>query len=1399
MELKQIPAGIMTTDLAEIFQPENSTSFVLNGILEEGSGGKLRAEPSFDVVENFPNASTVIGHVLLPDNSVVLFVTNNDAYHALIRTRVSTLDPTRVQFEEIIEDSCLNFNTKYPIKAETRVLRGCENVVYWVDGINEDRYINIDRLEDFLDNGVLSCNAIKLNPDFRPADVVSVDIKDGGGPGIEVGSYQFCFAYEDAAGVLTDYFGFTNPVNIIYGSYDSIDALGDQNIIAGFAAEVGGKPKTNKTVELTLQNIDTKFSYVRVYCIRYTNGDLTPVVNYVGRIQISDPELKYLFTSYSGTEQITLGDVAVSKARYKSAKEIEQTQNRLLRANLISEYRDWAAFQRYANDVRVNYNIFYTPVDSVDVFSTDSRGYIPDEVYALGIKWLFEDGTESPVFHIPGREKNKTAAGLPISDANDPDTHSRLAPYPGEGWDSTVYNPMPVDANFIVTGERWQIYNTSFNGTREMAYYECAQQYPDIKDCDGVPIFPHTESSPGVYVMDQIRHHRMPDLHQTEGLYDSITNSYRQIGLDISNVAIPSGVVGWKILRAQRDEFNKTVLDSGIMYKSSYYEPSGGPVWGLPNFHFQRTRFHSGSPNPSGAGEAFWYPTASENGETLSLSGPGSPDTSKYYTSPYYCFHGVKSKFDKAFSGADHVKYEGTVSGAIEDFTIQSDDVGFGEGLTASNHEVQAYRCFHRTYARLPNSPVSTNGVITFEKTVQYGTSTNLPDGTTFPNHTAQEITVLGGSNLFTDNGVYTDSIAEANYVALKRLNFNCYSDFATLPYFDTSSRYHNQPNDSILGGDCFVGKLWFRQTTDAIRKQLIGVEYGYLRNLTGFFAYSDIPFNMRVEGEGINGNKVYKSNGDTLNFMWLEYSVYPDTYDQDKPKVMLSNYYSYNPDYGVNNSSRKYFMLPFSWKYCSDCGEKYPNRIIYSDIGRDETIVDGYVNYGSNNYVDIPSHTGEIKDIFVLANDVYVATPKSVFKIGTGTKQIVLTDETVQIGTGEFLSLPPEDVLYVESGYAGCNSRFASVKTPFGVFYADEMSGEVYHVSSGAKAISRRGMHRFFRDNLRIKFPTYVESAGGKYGYVDSVPDFRFVGLYMFYDPKHERVIIHKRDFEPRYPIIVTGSEVGKILYNQAAGRFFMDSINETFFDNKDHFINRSFTMSFSPKHDGWVSFHSYSPAYSFFDSEHMYITRPHNYDTFLLGSKQLFRQGTSGVCNFFEYKAPFIVEMVFKNPSNMYILDNIGWYTDAFSLYADGQRLDSNLTTFNKLTVYNSYQSTGTMTLQARTSAYQNVNPSFTLNNQFIVKTDREWNIGRLRDKVDSNNEKINSSDWTDIQSQFNNIGLQGYIDKVEKSTNIIAPNQYNAILLRDRWHKARFQYDGTVHLVLDIVSTSIKNSAR
>jgi hypothetical protein len=1399
MELTQVAASVMITDVAEIMQPDNAPTFVLNGIIEEGDGGKIKSEPGFSAIYTLPNGAQLIGHVLLDDNRFILFVTNNASYHAILLADSNS-------YEVLIQDACLDFSTKNPIRAEFKIINGCERVIYFVDGVNYDRSINIDKIDSYIVGGSLDCNAIKLQSDFTPFNAFITDVYDVGGVGVEVGSYQFIFRYEDINGNLTDFFGLTSEIPVIYGSYSDSNSGGAQNIEAGFLPEAGGKPTTTKSIKMDLAPIDTRFKTLLVYCIRYVNGDRVPVVNLVNRIPISSIVQSYTFTGYSGTETIDISEVAVQSIRYKSSKELSQVQGRLIRANLTGLERDWADYQRYANNVGVRFVVDEFELNSNPDYYVFDRTFLWDEVYALGIKWVFEDGTESPVFHIPGRRKDHYSDGTPIALTSDPNAyHSRLDITPGDAWDSVIVTN--TDANFIGgSAQRYDVYNTAiadgntpgvFN-SGELAFYECSfETYPDIRDCNGVPIFPHDDDGLGNYTMHNIRHHKMPDAalipHFSEvTVTTQPTYRGRKLGLQVLNVQQPLGTIGWKLVTAERNEFDKSVLDAGVIYNTGYYQTVNNDP-DHSRFYFQLPRFNGDCPNPSGSGAASWYPIGSESGDNIKTSGGKKPDTSKYYDSQYYVFHGPKTKFENSILNATHLKYEFILDGPSYDFTELATDGGYG----SSNYEVQAFKLFYEDTTFLAKSNNNTNSRITFERHVRFDGSIQLDNGIKFINKTQQECMLLKHDNPKILLDSHNTSTHTAYFVTLKRVTPNQFSSFLSLPYKDVSTTVESGPSTVLFNGDHQVGTLWFRQTMDAIRDQTIGKEYGFIRNMLGFISYGDINPKLRVDGEGINGNKSYENSyTDTLSFMFIENDVVGPSFDAKKPYVKIPNYYNYNKDYSLNSTIRKSFPLPISWEYCSECSNKYPNRLIYSDVAPEEAFRDNYRNYKANNYIDIPAHGGEIKGLFHVGPHFYIRCPKTTFRLPIGNRTLTLDSTTVQVGTGAFFSLPLEDIVSVDSGYAGSSFRFASVKTPHGVFYTDDLGTEVYKVGSSVDPVSRFGMHRFFKENLNVGLVEVIKDLGFDYVYKDSISDARFAGIYMFYDPLNERVFVHKRDYNPLRPVKLLGDPsitATDIVYS-AAGNFTVAGLSVQVYD-RTLFENKSFTISYDIKNKGWDSFHSYAPAYSFFDSNTMYTVKPEVVENFTLSSKILHKSG-GPACVFYDIGFPFIVELVFKTPPTTTGLESISWVTDAYQDYFDGQRRDLVDTTFDKLHIYNNYQSTGRLNLIPRFTAYSNVVSNNI--NKIIYRTDLEWNMGSIRDMIQDDTVRIHSSNWTDIFLNYPLNSFQGYIDKVP--LNIPGnTSQYLQRPFKGRWVKARFEYNGANPMTVDIVKTLIKPSFR
>ena len=65
-------------------------------------------------------------------------------------------------YTELIRSSCLGFRKCNPVSCEFEVVNGCERVIYFIDGVNKDKAINLDRLTDYTDQPIVNTNANDL-------------------------------------------------------------------------------------------------------------------------------------------------------------------------------------------------------------------------------------------------------------------------------------------------------------------------------------------------------------------------------------------------------------------------------------------------------------------------------------------------------------------------------------------------------------------------------------------------------------------------------------------------------------------------------------------------------------------------------------------------------------------------------------------------------------------------------------------------------------------------------------------------------------------------------------------------------------------------------------------------------------------------------------------------------------------------------------------------------------------------------------------------------------------------------------------------------------------------------------------------------------------------------------
>lgn len=404
----------LVTDTIQKAQPQGSYRFALNAILEtkEDGHGALSNELGNELCVSLPEGFAPIGHVLTDGDDIVIFATDN------IESIIALFNPKTKTLNIIVQDTCLGFKDTHPIEALFRVRKGCNRTIYFTDNLNAYRYFDFDAVDTFKDaDGNWDCNKFAFFPNVTVPRIVDTKVLDTGGS-LKVGAYQFAIRYLDGDLNGTNYFYVTAPVNIyddnVSSAYGVID--GGVNIVDS-SEEIGSVPETGKSIELSITDLDDLYAYYQIAVIASLEGTGTASTVYVLPPQsIDSPTDTTTVADFTqaGTTITTVADIAVDNPVFDKVKSHAQVDNTLYIGGVSLKEYDWAEFQRAANAITVEY-----VVDQVEADSQYDEGnaknpstaffnktFMGDEIYAVSIKFLLPDGSFSPEFHIPGREKD---------------------------------------------------------------------------------------------------------------------------------------------------------------------------------------------------------------------------------------------------------------------------------------------------------------------------------------------------------------------------------------------------------------------------------------------------------------------------------------------------------------------------------------------------------------------------------------------------------------------------------------------------------------------------------------------------------------------------------------------------------------------------------------------------------------------------------------------------------------------------------------------------------------------------------------------------------------------------------------------------------------------------------
>ena len=410
-------------------QPEGSSKLIVNCNINY-EFGSLTTEDGFDLVIEYPygylsgttssfNDKILIGHILLPDNSLCLISQiadyQNGEYAEVAILKNSTYRP--------ILRAALNLSDKFPIEGAAKLNGKGETLIYFTDFNNPQRWLNLTNPQVAINSNLFvtgDLDELLYFPKYNNSQVDLIEVSLGGN--LPCGAYIPVYKYTDE---------FYNETDVSYNSH--VISLGNGTVLGNTEYDGGaGTSNSNKLITLNIANPDTKYTFVHLYLVY--KASTVYVVYDCGYKNINNP---ITINSLTGLSTVPLETVTVKRANYTTAKTVTQLDSVLYWGNLKG--REDFDFQPYVNNIVISPNATpksLTVTNKVDfrneITIYNQRGFLHDEVYAFYASFFIEDekgSYETKAYHIPGRQARTviyggTAAspnitgGLAIADSN---------------------------------------------------------------------------------------------------------------------------------------------------------------------------------------------------------------------------------------------------------------------------------------------------------------------------------------------------------------------------------------------------------------------------------------------------------------------------------------------------------------------------------------------------------------------------------------------------------------------------------------------------------------------------------------------------------------------------------------------------------------------------------------------------------------------------------------------------------------------------------------------------------------------------------------------------------------------------------------------------------------------
>ncbi|HEY4062327.1 MAG TPA: glycine zipper family protein [Puia sp.] len=638
----------MKKDLDPALMKPDTWTHARNAVNNSHNGelGVIGNEPANLLCVQLPY--TFIGAINIIAEKWAVFSTDNT------NSEIGLFDEILCSYKKIINDTCLRFKTTNLITGESKKNFDCTYSVYFDDGLNPSRYLNIDRpvytLKSRQPAGscvipeyttTVDCQALRL---ARILDTPGVTLQKGASGGsLPNGSYQVVVAYTVNQIRVTDYF---TPSNV--------QSLFSHQNLQG-------------SLEIDISGMDTSYDEFELVAISYigekTNAQKVGTYSTRQRkvfIDILDPRLPV----------IPLENIPLQTPSYERSDAMYEVSNYLLRVGVYTKPE--FNYQPLANLITPKWVALEVPADYY-IKGGNITSYLRDEQYVFFIRWIYNTGQKSASYAIAGRQANSNDRTL-VSGADVYETSVGVA-VPPQKWQ--------VDNTATITSSQgYAIPEGAVIAEGEMGYFESTERYPDDQSVVWADL-----------CGKNIRFCKFPD-NSLIHLSGRLGATIRILGVKFENIAHPldfegnilTDIIGYEILRGSR-EGNKSIIAKGLINNVAEYT--------IPNSVSTRKGLYPNYPYNDLRTDPFLSAQRVKGG--CNDTGYQAMGT---YHQDIFTFHSPETQFRNPFLSAQELRVEseefGSVTGNFEpvfkhpkhklirDFALYTSGiVGVGAGLLA--------------------------------------------------------------------------------------------------------------------------------------------------------------------------------------------------------------------------------------------------------------------------------------------------------------------------------------------------------------------------------------------------------------------------------------------------------------------------------------------------------------------------------------------------------------------------------------------------------------------------------------------------------------------------------------------------------------------------------------------